>query len=115
MAVRFRAHNKTAVVNVHTLGEVPTPSPDLYPAHACPKRILARVQRDRYADQTHHAPGQAAAESARRNPGSGSGAYTLLHVTVQKLTLLEKLSTKADINVIHSKENLKEQVILYHT
>lgn len=66
MAMGFRAHDKMAVVNTHT--ELPTPSPELDPAHVFSKRILARVQRDRYADHTHHAPGQAAATRARRNP-----------------------------------------------
>lgn len=40
---------------------------------------------------------------------------TLLHVTTQKMTLLEKLSTKAEVQCDSSKENLKDQVILYHT
>lgn len=111
--VRFRAHDKTAVVNVHT--ELPTPSPDLYPAHACPKQISREFRGTITLIRHTTLQGRRRPRAREETPRSGSGAYTLLHVTVQKLTLLEKLSTKADINVIHPKENLKEQVILYHT
>lgn len=115
-----------AVVNIHKV--LPTPRPELYPAHAFSKRILARVLRDRYADRTHHAPGQAAAPRARTVPAPNwrrltpQAAGRNLAVWLQSLHSYmlhtkkwhssRNFQQKPKFNVIHSKENLKDQVIL---